>query len=121
MDKIACSQTKAFCEKGFESKQGCSSVPLLGVSLRCNLNFSSMRNSHMVVVKKNFHNFKTGTNYLKLHNSCRAALSKNFVGSNFPKELQVLHLIQNPPRLHKQNCLNERRGHGEARTNAISV
>ena len=36
-------------------------------SLRANLNFSSMCNSDMVMVQKNFQNFKTGTNYMELH------------------------------------------------------
>ena len=40
------------------------------VCLRRNLNFSSMHNSQMAVVKKNFQNFKTGTNYLEFHRSC---------------------------------------------------
>ena len=67
------------------------------VSFRRSLNFSSMRNSQMVVVQNIFRIFKNGTNYLELHRSCWAALSKNSVGSNFPKKLQDPHLIQKSP------------------------
>ena len=62
-----CCQIKAFSEKRIQIKTGSLSVLYLYVSLRANLNFSSMRNSDMVMVQKNFQNFKTGTNYMELH------------------------------------------------------
>ena len=62
-----CCQIKAFSEKRIQIKTGSLSVLHLYVSLRANLNFSSMRNSDMVMVQKKFQNFKTSTNYIELH------------------------------------------------------
>ena len=74
--------------RGFELRQGCSSVPHLCVSLRRKLTFSSMCNSHMVAVQNIFRILK------------QAQITWSFigsVGSKFPKSYNTPSYKENPP------------------------
>ena len=71
-------------------------MPHLCVSLRHNLDFSSMHNSHMVVVQTIFRILKSAQITWSFIGHAGQALIKNSVGSNFPKKLQDPISYRNP-------------------------